>query len=58
MNGTDYIFSVVYRHPGAQFNNFQLSLEHSVESFINHKVKYYSCGDFNIDLLKYETRSS
>ena len=49
---------MIYRHPNKPYHEFQ---DHIIQTLnkLNHKNKdYLICGDFNINLLKHETKRS
>ena len=46
------LISCVYRKPGTDISEFNTCIENKFSSVVNKKM--YLCGDFNIDLLKYE----
>ena len=47
---------VYTRHPHQNMSEFMKYLENSLKNYIR-KIKKFTCGDFNIDLLKLETIS-
>jgi len=49
------IVGCIYKHPNASINEFTDELDAKIKEFRNNKQTVYILGDFNIDLLKYET---
>ena len=43
----------MYRHPNCNYEDFQDKLDATIAKLSATRSKYYICGDFNIDLLKY-----
>ena len=54
-NNKEIILGVLYRHPRADINDFQEKLGENICKLNNLKLKYYICGDINIDLLRGST---
>ena len=54
-NGKEIVLGVLYRHPKADIHDFQKKLNESICKLNNLKLKFYVCGDINIDLLQYST---
>ena len=54
-NNKEIILGVLYRHPSADINDFQEKLGENICKLNNLKLKYYICGDINIDLLRGST---
>ena len=50
------IVGVMYRHPTNIFNEFQDLLLQTLNKMDNEKYDYFLCGDFNIDILKHESK--
>ena len=51
------IVGVIYRHPTNTFNEFQDLLLQTLNKRMDHeKYDYFLCGDFNIDILKHESK--
>ena len=48
----------MYRHPAANIQNFQDEFCRTISTLAASKKEYLICGDFNIDLLKYESVNS
>ena len=50
------IVGVIYRHPTNTFNEFQDLLLQTLNKMDLEKYDYFLCGDFNIDILKHESK--
>jgi len=48
-----FIVGVVYKHPNSNYEDFQDKLDMTIAKLSATSSKYYICGNFNIDLLKY-----
>ena len=52
------VVAVIYRHPNKPYHEFQDHIMQTLNK-LNHENKdYLICGDFNINLLKHETKRS
>ena len=58
INNIEKVFGVVYRHPSNNFVQFQTGLEHNLITLNEKKLKYYICGDVNINLLDYDIKGN
>ena len=58
INNTEKVFGVVYRHPSNNFAQFHTALKHTLITPNKQKLKYYICGDVNINLLDYDIKSN
>ena len=58
INNTEKVFGVVNRHPSNNFAQFHTALEHTLVTLNEKKLKYYICGDVNINLLDYDIKSN
>ena len=54
-NNKEIILGVLYRHSRADINDFQEKLGENFCKLNNLKLKYYICGNINIDLLRGST---
>jgi len=52
-NSNTFVVGVVYRHPNSNYKDFRDKLDVTIAKLSATSSKYYICGDFNIDLLKY-----
>jgi len=52
-NSNTFVIGVVYRHPNSNYEDFLDKLDVTIAKLSATSSKYYICGDFNIDLLKY-----
>ena len=52
------IIAVIYRHPGYSYNEFQDAFLKSIDQINKINKNFYIFGDFNIDLLKYNSNSA
>ena len=53
-----YIYEVIYRHPSqstGELEDFKFALMNVIENIQKNKLTFYAFGDFNINLLKYDT---
>ena len=48
---------IIYRHPKQKLVEFYKAFEKVLDNLNNKKVLYYIGGDYNIDLIKYETNN-
>ena len=51
------VFGVVYSHPNGSLSTFQDYLNSVLDKTCSHNKKCLIMGDFNLDLLKYETHA-
>ena len=51
-NGKEIVLGVLYRHTRVDIHDFQEKLNESICKLNNLKLKFYVCGDINIDLLQ------
>jgi len=52
-NSNTFVIGVVYRHTNSNYEDFQDKLDATIAKLSATSSKYYICGDFYIDLLKY-----
>ena len=58
INNTIRVFGVLYRHLRNDFTNFGKSFELTLTTLNREKTQYFICGDVNINLLDYESKSN
>ena len=52
------IVGVIYRHPTNTFNEFQDLFLQTLNKMDHEKYDYFLCGDFNINILKHESKKN
>ncbi len=60
-NSKNVVCGCIYRHPrddNAMMNDFLNYMESCLKTIFNENKEVYVCGDFNIDLLKLDSKSS
>ena len=57
-NNRKLVISNIYRNPSPNFNDFQINLSNSINELITSNKKFAIGGDFNIDLLKNNSKNT
>ena len=58
IQGKNFLFGCVYRHPDTDVTSFTQYLETTFTEMNKDKYNIFVMGDFNIDLLQYDTHNS